>query len=69
MSLVRIRYCILEDYELELSGPDSWIDKPLGRFGIYEEAFEVGLRFPLLFILELRRSYGILLCVLTPNFI
>lgn len=69
LSLVHIRYCILEDYEIELLGPDSWIDNfPPSGLGVYEEVFKVGLKFPLpLFILELLRSYGIPLCVLTPN--
>lgn len=69
LSLIRIGYCILEDFELELLGLDARVDNPpLGRPRVYEESFEVGLRFLIFsFILELLRSYGIPLCVLTPN--
>lgn len=69
LSLIHIGCCIPEDYELELPGPDSWINNPpSGRLGVYEVAFEEGLRFPLpSFILELLRSYGIPLYVLILN--
>lgn len=59
LSLVYIGHCVLEDFEIELSGPESWIDNPPpSRFGINEEAFKVGRRFPLPpFVLKLLRSY------------
>lgn len=69
LSLVRIRYRIPKDYEIELSRPDSRIDNPPpDRLGVYEEAFETRLGFPLPpFVLELLKSYEIPLCVLTLN--
>lgn len=61
-------YCIPKDFELELSDLDIWINNPPGWLGVYEEAFEAKLRFSLSpFILEFLRSYGVPLCILTPN--
>lgn len=69
LSLIRGVYRIPWDFELELHGPDAHIDyPPPGRVRVYEEAFEVGLKFPILpFIFELLKSYEIPLYVLTPN--
>lgn len=71
LSLVRVGYCILGDYKIELLGPDMQIDNPPpGRLGVYEEVFEVELKFSLNpFVLELLRVDGISLCALTPNLI
>lgn len=68
LSLIHIRYCIPKDFELELHGPDAQVDNPPpGRLKVYEESFEVGLRFSIsTFILEFLRSYEITLYVLTP---
>lgn len=67
--LISVGYRILEDYDFELPEPDLRINNPpLGRLGVYEEACEAGLRFPLLpFIVELLGSYKIPLYILTPN--
>lgn len=71
LSLVRLVYCIPRDFELEFSGANSQIDNPpLGRLGVYKKALESGLRFPISsIILEFLRTYGVLLCVQTLNFI
>lgn len=48
LSIIRVGHCILQDYELELHGPDSWINNlPSNRLEVYKEAFEARLRFPL----------------------
>lgn len=69
LSLISVAYCIPMDFELELLEIDAQIDNPPPSIlGVYEEAFEVGLRFLVSpFILEFLRSYGIPLCILTPN--
>lgn len=67
--LVRTRFCVPKDYEIELPEPDARIDDPPpGRLGVYEDSFEVELRFPLHpSVLELLRAFGIPLSVLIPN--
>lgn len=69
LAFVHVGYYVLDDYEIELSGPNSWIDNPPpSRFGVYEKAFKAGLEFSYhLFVLKYLRSCGIPLYVLTPN--
>lgn len=71
LSLIWMAYCVLKDFELEPPSLDARIDNPLlSQLGIYEEAFEVGLRFSLhQFIPEFLRSCRDLLCILTPKFV
>lgn len=69
MSLICIVYYLPKDFELELPSLDCWVDNsPPSRLGIYEKAFNAGLRFPIFpFILEFHRFYGISQCSLTLN--
>lgn len=69
LSYIRIVYGVPGEFELELPAPDARVDNlPLGRLRAYEEAFNVGLRFPIQqFIFGLFRFYGVSLYTLTPN--
>lgn len=69
LSLICTAYYDPRDFKLELLGPGARVDNSSpGRLGVFEEAFETRLRFPISpFILELLMSYGVLLCSLTPN--
>lgn len=47
MSLIYIGYCILEDFELELLGPNAQVDNPpLVDLGSMRSHFKRGLGFP-----------------------
>ena len=46
--LIRVRYGVPPEYDLELPGPsDRASAPPPGRFCLYQEAFRAGLRLPL----------------------
>lgn len=69
LSFICIVYCVPKDFELELPSPRcSSSNPPASRLGVYEEAFDVGIKFSILpFIFKFLKSYRIPLCSLTPN--
>lgn len=54
-------YGVPEEFNLEFPKSDKRVNNlPPGRLGVYEEAFEAGLRFPIpSFLLDLLRFYNI----------
>lgn len=64
-------YGNLGEFDLKLNLVDARVNNPPpSQLRVYEEAFEVGLRFPVpSFVLELLIFYGIFLYILTPNFL
>lgn len=57
LTYIQVLYGISKEFELELPGPDAWVDNsPLGQLRVYEEAFKVGLWFSIPpFVRELLR--------------
>lgn len=62
-------YRVPDDFDLELSGTiERANDPPPDRLVVYEEAYRIGLCFPISpFIFDLFRFYGIPLYILVPN--
>lgn len=69
LTYILVLYGIPKDFDLELPHPNTRVNSPLpGQLGVYEEAFEIGVRFSIPpFFLELLRFYDISLCTLIPS--
>ena len=67
--LIRARYGVPSEYDLELPGPsDRASAPPPGRFCLYQEAFRAGLRLPLpAFVAAFFRFLDISLASVAPN--
>ena len=68
--LIRVRYGVPPEYDLELPGPsDRASAPPPGRFCLYQEAFRAGLWLPLpVFVAAFFRFLDISLTSVAPNF-
>ncbi|XP_073116189.1 uncharacterized protein [Elaeis guineensis] len=67
--LIRVRYGVPPEYDLELPGPsDRASTPPPGRFCLYQEVFRAGLRLPLpVFVAAFFRFLDISLASVAPN--